>query len=186
MRIFIAADNELIIAGVGAILDSFECEWNGVVFFSPENLHSNVILHRSDTLILYAPLLAPPVVELIRYFSEKTPMLQIVVLGNVDGADVSDTVISIDEHATPHEIAAQLGLQPKDFPKEKETDGFDLAGFSLTNREIEIAQLIIDGLTNVNISRQLGLSVHTVHTHRKNIMRKTKGSSFRELARRTR
>lgn len=184
MRIFIAADNELIIAGVGAILDSFECEWNGVVFFSPENLHSNVILHRSETLLLYAPLLAPPVAELIRYFSEKMPMLQVVVLGNAGDADFSDTVISINEHATPHEIAIRLGLQQKHIPKEKEADVFDLDSFSFTPREKEIAQLIIDGHTNAGISDRLGLSVHTVHTHRKNIMRKARGSSFRDLARR--
>lgn len=184
MRIFIAADNELIIAGVGAILDNFECEWKGVVFFSQENLHSNIILHSSETLILYAPLLAPPVIELVRYLSEKVPMLQIVILGNVDDADGSETVISIGEHAAPHEIAARLGLQPKYLPKEKEADAFNLGNFSFTPREKEIAQLIIDGYTNVNISEKLGLSVHTVHTHRKNIMRKTKGSSFRELVRR--
>lgn len=43
---------------------------------------------------------------------------------------------------------------------------------SLTNREREILQLILDGNTNVQIADQLVLSPRTVETHRANMMRK--------------
>ena len=39
-------------------------------------------------------------------------------------------------------------------------------------REIEVITLIAEGFTNVEISEQLFLSIHTVNTHRKNIMNK--------------
>lgn len=43
----------------------------------------------------------------------------------------------------------------------------------LSPREIEIMQLIVQGFTSTEISRQLFISEHTVGTHRKNIGRKT-------------
>ncbi|MDH5414321.1 MAG: response regulator transcription factor [Flavobacteriaceae bacterium] len=44
--------------------------------------------------------------------------------------------------------------------------------FDLTKKEREILQLIGEGLTDKEISRKFNLSLHTVHVHRKNIMRK--------------
>ncbi len=43
----------------------------------------------------------------------------------------------------------------------------------LTNRENEILQLILDDFSNKEISVKIGLSVNTIITHRKNIMKKT-------------
>lgn len=43
---------------------------------------------------------------------------------------------------------------------------------SLTSREQDILRFIGDGLTNEEIAEQLVLSVHTVQTHRSNIMKK--------------
>jgi len=40
----------------------------------------------------------------------------------------------------------------------------------LTNREVEILQLIVDGRSNKEIADQLGLSANTVAVHRANIM----------------
>ena len=42
----------------------------------------------------------------------------------------------------------------------------------LTRREKEVVRLIAEGLTNVQISRQLFISVETVDTHRKNLYTK--------------
>ena len=47
----------------------------------------------------------------------------------------------------------------------------------LTNREIEIVQLIEKELSNKQIAEQLFLSERTIETHRKNIFRKTNTSS---------
>ena len=47
-----------------------------------------------------------------------------------------------------------------------------LAHPELSPREREVVRLISDGLTTRQIARQLNLSVNTVHTHRKHIMKK--------------
>lgn len=60
----------------------------------------------------------------------------------------------------------------------------DCAPTSLSPREIEITCLIAEkGFTNKEIAKQLFLSIHTVHTHRKNIMKKLGIRSASELVR---
>jgi DNA-binding NarL/FixJ family response regulator len=55
------------------------------------------------------------------------------------------------------------------------------AQFSLTKREIEIVESLLSGKSTVEISRELGLSPHTVQTHRKNCFKKLKVKSLSEL-----
>ncbi len=57
----------------------------------------------------------------------------------------------------------------------------DCTPTTLSEREIEITQLIADGLTSRKIADKLFISPHTVQTHRKNIMRKLKVNSVSEL-----
>jgi len=52
------------------------------------------------------------------------------------------------------------------FPLLKETD------MSLTKREVEILQLVNEGMLSKEISNQLSISIHTVNRHRQNIMEK--------------
>jgi len=53
----------------------------------------------------------------------------------------------------------------------------------LSTRELEILQLIAEGLTAKDIASQLHLSLNTVHVHRKNIMKKLDLHSQAELVR---
>jgi DNA-binding CsgD family transcriptional regulator len=49
--------------------------------------------------------------------------------------------------------------------------------FALSNRELEIIQLISQELNNDEIAKKLAISKRTVETHRKNIFKKTKVKS---------
>ena len=63
-------------------------------------------------------------------------------------------------------------------------DQFDEEGPSsevLGKREIEIIGLISEGLTSEQIGERLYISVHTVKTHRKNILRKLELNSTPDL-----
>lgn len=51
----------------------------------------------------------------------------------------------------------------------------------LTRREVEILQLITAELTTTQIAEKLFISLHTVESHRKNIMRKTKAKNMAGL-----
>ena len=54
----------------------------------------------------------------------------------------------------------------------KATEGVSCDGIKLSPREVEIIQLVADGMSNKEIAEKIFLSVHTITTHRKNIMSK--------------
>jgi DNA-binding NarL/FixJ family response regulator len=55
----------------------------------------------------------------------------------------------------------------KHFPPED-----NCGGVTLSQGEIEIVELISQGFTNSMIAKALFLSIHTISTHRKNILKK--------------
>jgi len=68
-----------------------------------------------------------------------------------------------------------------DIALNKEFDEDNCDPTVLTERENEVTTLIASGLTNKEIGEQLHLSHHTVHTHRKNILKKLGIKSVSEL-----
>lgn len=52
---------------------------------------------------------------------------------------------------------------------------------SLSPRQRDISRLLADGLTNVDIARRLGVTVHTIKAHRAEVMRRMMAESFAEL-----
>lgn len=68
----------------------------------------------------------------------------------------------------------QIFYLQKDIRKQtaNEIDKNFINQFRITEREIEIAELLKEGLTNYQVADKLNISVHTVETHRKNVMHK--------------
>jgi DNA-binding NarL/FixJ family response regulator len=62
-------------------------------------------------------------------------------------------------------------------------DVHDLKNKILTTREIEIMNFLINGMSNEVISKKLNISLHTVKTHRKNMMDKFGVKSLLSLVR---
>jgi DNA-binding CsgD family transcriptional regulator len=61
----------------------------------------------------------------------------------------------------------------KDMPQKNEQGGKKL----LSEREIQISKMVCSNQTSDSIAKTLGLSLHTVNTHRKNILRKIEGKN---------
>jgi FixJ family two-component response regulator len=53
---------------------------------------------------------------------------------------------------------------------------------TLTSRELEVVDLVIEGHTSPEIAAKLGVSVKTIHAHRSNAMKKMGASSAAQLA----
>ena len=53
--------------------------------------------------------------------------------------------------------------------------------FQLTDRELEVLELLCEGFSNKEISKKLSISVYTVKDHIKHIMEKTLTTSRGEL-----
>ena len=62
-----------------------------------------------------------------------------------------------------------------------ESDEEDCEPTNLTKREFEVIELITKGKTTAQIADELHLSVHTINSHRKNILRKLNLNSPAEL-----
>lgn len=69
------------------------------------------------------------------------------------------------ERLMPEEQAAET-VYEESFPKEEEKEP------ALTGREFEVIQLLAEGMSSKEIADHLYLSVHTVRTHRKKILKK--------------
>ncbi|MBC7864726.1 MAG: response regulator transcription factor [Bacteroidia bacterium] len=65
---------------------------------------------------------------------------------------------------------AEILTSDKEYKSAESLKAVSCAGFGITEREMEIVQLISEGLSNKQIADKLFLSTHTVNTHRKNIM----------------
>ncbi|NTW23931.1 MAG: response regulator transcription factor [Lentimicrobium sp.] len=83
--------------------------------------------------------------------------------------DTVSTDSSISLFVSPQELADKLSSL---ILKESMEDETQLKNIS--KREIEIVRLISLGLSNREIAEKLNLSLHTISTHRKNIIRKLK------------
>ena len=58
-----------------------------------------------------------------------------------------------------------------------------LPGSPLTNREVQVIQLLAEGKSNKEAAAELGVSIRTVESHRTHIMHKMSFRSFSELVR---
>ena len=58
----------------------------------------------------------------------------------------------------------------------------DQQSFRLTKQELAILQLLIQGKTSNEIADSFSLSVHTINTHRKNMLKKTGAKNITQLA----
>jgi DNA-binding NarL/FixJ family response regulator len=112
-------------------------------------------------------------------------VLVVVVTMHVDPAMVDGAVAAgaagfvpkdagVDElKAAIHEvIAGRRYVSPRIKRRGPRGNDVDRMGFAqLTPRQQEIVRMIGRGLTGEEIAEQLGLTLHTVHFHRKNIAR---------------
>lgn len=73
-------------------------------------------------------------------------------------------------------VPARNGQDTDDQPDER-----DAQLRTLTAREREVLEMIIEGATNKGVARELGISDKTVEIYRANVMRKMKAKSFAGL-----
>ena len=68
------------------------------------------------------------------------------------------------------------------FPGQDEHKGFlKLNALDFTSRETQVLELLVQGLTSVEIASELFICAETVNRHRKNMIKKTHVSDTRKL-----
>lgn len=195
IRIHLADDHQILIDGIKTILHTnprFE-----VVGFSINgtNLYDEVIENKSDILILDINMPEKDGIEVIKEFAEKGFPCKIIILSSHDdlriikevmklgssgyltkkcaGENIVEAIQAVyngEEYFCKSVRKKIFNTATKNNPNLNKPD---LKGnLALTDRELEIITLISLEFSGKEISDQLFISVNTVETHRKNIMKK--------------
>lgn len=200
MRLLISSRNTLIPGGLQSVLSETHHVVSAHYYQSTDQLVAKAILERSELVILDKSDADIFLFPEIRYIRERLPRLKIIFISGMEYADFMQQcytdgiegyliydcsaeevqeAIDAAERGTPFYCQKILSvLLPRLTRSAPAVNGTDKP---LTDRELEIAQLIAEGKTNKQIGDQLCISPHTVHTHRKSLMKKLGVSSAREV-----
>ncbi|WP_262246698.1 response regulator transcription factor [Parapedobacter soli] len=198
ITIAIADDHKLMSEGVASILQS-DAELSVVKICSNgreliDYLHKNTV----DLVLvdLNMPILdGPDTIRIIKnnQFSCKIVVLSMYADENIyakcreldingylhkdsDAQHLIDTIKQIHKGHNHFDYERAAAAEPN-----KLFDDKFLNKFKLSPRELEIITLVSGGLTNQEIADKLFLSVHTVMTHRKNILHKLQVRNTAEM-----
>lgn len=192
LRILIADDHRVVRAGLSALLEQ---EKDMAVIAEASNGEEAVALwtaHRPDVTLMDLSMPALGGVAAIREIREIDPLARVIVLTTFDGdGDIYNAMRAgakgyLLKDTDPNELFAAIRKvwEGKSYlPAEvagKLAERLD--GDTLTDRELEILQLVANGQSNKLIARALDITEGTVKTHLKNILGKLDATSRTEAA----
>jgi len=198
MRLLISSKNTLIPNGLKHTLLTSRHSVTTHFYHSLEQLISKAILERSEAVLLDKTADSIFTFSEIKSLRQRLPHLKIMVLSTIEHLEFMNQCYAerVEAYLTydcsEEEIEEALNTveeQRQFFCQRILTELTSLmtnreTGLKpiLTDREKEIARLIADGNTNKQIGELLFISPHTVHSHRKSLMKKLGVSSAREIA----
>ena len=210
-RVLIADDHAIVRRGLRALLSSQPgIEVCSEASSGAEAL-DGVKKEKPDLLVLDLTMPEMNGLEVARAVREESPTTDILVLsvhfseevarevlrsgavGYVLKSDADTELLSAVDHARHHQpyftgklavsMAETFIQEPAESPTEPSVESKELAGTTLTGREVQVIQLLADGKSNKQVADALRVSVRTVESHRNHIMRKMGFTSFSDLIR---
>lgn len=130
--------------------------------------YQSQLMHRNGTIRWYLHTL-----RIIKLDAQQRPHVILKMLTDIQEVK-TDPYLHVSISRKNKEGKTEILFAEKYLP----AAAFDL----LSERETEVLHLICRGFTNARIAEQLFISIHTVQTHRKNILRKTCCKGTAELA----
>ena len=190
IKIHLIDDHQIVIDGLLAVLkleDDFE-----VVGFSlnGENVHERLIKNKADVLIMDINMPDIDGIDVLKDFQKKGIPCKIIVLSSYDDVKLIKEVLNLGVNGYLSKKCAGENIAEAirkvydgeqyfcDAIKDKMLTSFsnntntDAPVTNITKRELEILQLVVREFTTKEISEQLTISINTIDTHRKNIMKK--------------
>lgn len=188
MKVFIADSNVIIREGLKAILSEMngvtvvgESENSGelianLVNFSPDVLfinYASALILESDVELIMNTMPSIKVIGITER-PERVSVLK-YIQNNIDGhllyscdkEEIKEGVLTVskDEKFFCGKVLEVMN-------PDLNTKTFTCEGIRLSKRELEVIEYVAQGFSNKEIAEEMFLSVHTVLTHRKNLMSK--------------
>jgi len=192
LTLYIADDHAIMVEGLLEILKS-KPQWK-VLGTARDGLEITILMNNRPADIVILDINMPKMngIQCARWIKENYPKTKVIILtmfpeksylheiikAGVDGCLLKSRgsleLISAIERVSQNKSYFDM-VKDFDHPEKSHT-------VNLSEREVEIVKLIVNGFTSNEIADQLFLSEHTVKTHRKNIFRKIGINNTSQLA----
>lgn len=183
-KIFIVDDHYMIIEGIKSMLvNEPGIEWLGHAS-SAATCMAFLRVHSPDVILMDINLPDKSGLELCKEVMQLYPGIKIIGLSTFNQLSFISRMLEngaygyLLKNASRYEIMQAietvmqrkqyLSIEASEMVKKNQGDDRPL----LTRREIEVLQLIAEGLTNAEMAEKLFVSVTTIDTHRKNLLAK--------------
>lgn len=170
-KIIIVEPSPIIYAGLSDFINTINQISVVSVLDNIDLLNDKMIVHNPDILIINPIVLGFTNNSFIKNISQNYPKTLLVALVStyVDRNVLRYFKETIELSDTKQKVITKL----INLINNNEDISAQSENIELSNREIDVLICIAKGMTNKDISDRLNISVHTVITHRKNIIRKT-------------
>lgn len=170
-KILIAETSPIISAGLTSFFEDMNHIMVASVVDNIEDLQDKIIVHNPDVLIINPMMLGYTIGNFFRQMSQNYPNINRVALvtSYVDKNILKYFKEIIELNDNKQKVISKiLNLLNNNDETASQNESVDLS-----NREVDVLVCVAKGMTNKDISDMLNISVHTVITHRKNIVKKT-------------
>lgn len=170
-KLIIVEPSPIISAGLIRYLEDINQIQIVSVLESAESLQEKIIVHNPDLLIINPLIIGYNNINFFRQLTQNNPNILCVPLittyiDRVFLKNFKDTIELVDSKQKVVNKIINLLNNNEETTNQNDT-------VELSNRETEVLVRVAKGMTNKDISEVLNISVHTVITHRKNIVKKT-------------
>ena len=170
-KILIAETSPIISSGLSSFFNDMNQITVASIVDNIDDLQDKIIMHNPDVLIINPMMLGCMLNTFVKQMTQNYPNINRVALvtSYVDKNILKNfkEVVELNDNKQKV-INKMLNLQNNNDETSAQNESVDLS-----NREVDVLVCVAKGMTNKDISDMLNISVHTVITHRKNIVKKT-------------
>ena len=170
-KILIAETSPIISSGLSSFFNDMNQIAVASIVDNIDDLQDKIIMYNPDVLIINPMMLGCMLNTFVKQMTLNHPNVNRVALvtSYVDKNILKNfkEVIELSDNKQKV-INKMLNLQNNNDEASAQNESVDLS-----NRETDVLVCVAKGMTNKDISDMLNISVHTVITHRKNIVKKT-------------
>jgi DNA-binding NarL/FixJ family response regulator len=171
IKIIIAESSPIISSGLSSFFNDMNQIAVASIVDNIDDLQDKIIMHSPDVLIINPMMLGCMLNTFVKQMTQNYPNINRVALvtSYVDKNILKNfkEVVELNDNKQKV-INKMLNLQNNNDETSAQNESVDLS-----NREVDVLVCVAKGMTNKDISDMLNISVHTVITHRKNIVKKT-------------